>query len=503
MLFNSFEYLIFFPLAAIVYFVLPVKARRYWLLAAGLFFYGYWKASYLLLIVVVGAVTYVAGLLLDKVRQAAPDSKQTPAKGKWIVALALAVVLGLLAYFKYFNFLAETINALIGSDVVPILDILMPVGISYYTFQTVGYVIDVYRGTVPAQRNPLTYALFTTFFPQILAGPISRAKDLMPQLAEGKRFDFTAAHEGLVRIGWGFFCKLVVADRLGLFVNNMFAEYQEQGSWSLVLAALLFQIQLYCDFSAYSNMAIGSAQVFGIRLNRNFNAPFLATSINDYWSRWHMTLSSWLGDYVFTPLVWSRWVNKLFFGKKWEDHPPHFALNYLIVFFISGLWHGANWTFVIWGLLHGVYSILSHLTTKPRAKLIKKLKINKKSRLHKTLSRAYIYLITSFALIFFKSGSVTDAVGFIGRMLSGAGSSGDKTFFELGLDRPEWIVAVVAIVVVMTIDILNQKRDMLKTVTERPLVLRWALYLILIFAIVIFGIYGPLYDPAPFVYIQF
>ncbi len=506
MLFNSVHYLLFLPVAALIYFLLPKKIKLGWLLAASLFFYGCWKIEYLALIVLSILVTYACGRLIAARRDKHPAADDSPDRAaRWILIASLLLNLGILFFFKYFNFMAATINALARAEAVPLLDILLPVGISFYTFQAIGYTIDVYRGTIAAERNLICYAVFISFFPQLVAGPIERAKNLLPQFLDLNRFDFSEAHKGLVQIIWGFFCKLVIADRLAMFVNPIFADYTNQPGYLLAVAAILFTFQIYCDFSSYSSIAIGSARIMGFKLMRNFNAPFLALSISDFWGRWHISLSTWLGDYVFTPLTWSRWANKLIFGKD-DDRKPIVAVNYLIVFLISGIWHGANWTFVLWGLLHGLYNVASLFTKKLRGRVVKGLHINKKNWIYKALCRVWIFLLVVFAHIFFRAPSVGAAFDIVGKIfgqLQLRGFSLSGLFAGGAGDRADFVVALIAIAVLIAVDVLSQRHDLIERLTSRPLALRWAVYIVGLLIVLIFGIYGPQYDAAPFIYFQF
>lgn len=493
MLFNSFEYLIFFPVVTVGYFWLPQKARNYWLLAASLFFYGSWEIRYLGLMLATIVLTYLCGIAMQAARNSDYDEKKKKSLAKLSLMLSLIINFGILFFFKYFNFVAQTINALIASQPVALLDVLLPVGISFYTFQAIGYTIDVYRGDIAAEKNIFTYAVFVSFFPQLVAGPIERAGNLLPQFYVKHSFNFERAHEGLVYIGWGFFCKLVIADRLALFVNAVFRDYANQDGYMLAIAAMLFSIQIYCDFSSYSNIAIGSARVLGFDLMRNFNAPYLATSVDDFWSRWHISLTTWFRDYLYIPLGGNRRGN----ARR--------VLNIFIVFLVSGLWHGANWSFVVWGAINGAYLVLSNLTGSLREKVCRKLGIDRQGRLHKLYCRVQTFLLISFAFIFFRAENIGEAWQIIGRIFTGLHLQNFRmqTLFGAGVNGANFIVLLAAIAALFIVDTQIQKCDVVKTITAKPLAVRWTLYLLLIVAIAIFGIYGPSYDPAPFIYFQF
>lgn len=335
MLFNSFEFLLFFPIVCIIYFLLRDNRWRVpFLLVASYYFYMNWKPVYAVLILTSTVLTYACGLLVEK---HAEDKR----KKKIYLVASLIINFAILFFFKYYNFINESIFSVLEYAglrwPVPNLDVLLPVGISFYTFQAVGYSIDVYRSTIKAERNFLTYALFVSFFPQLVAGPIERAKNLLPQFHEEHTFSYDNAVEGLKQMIWGFFMKLCVADVLAEYVNAVYNNVPQHNGTSMIIATIFFTFQIYCDFGGYSNIAIGAAKVMGFRLMDNFNRPYLSLNIKEFWKRWHISLSSWFMDYVYIPL-----------GGNRVSYPRH-LLNLAITFLVSGVWHGANWTFVLWG----------------------------------------------------------------------------------------------------------------------------------------------------------
>lgn len=335
MLFNSFEFLLFFPIVCVLYFLLGKnKYRNPFLLLASYYFYMNWKPIYAVLILTSTILTYVCGLLVEK-------NSGEKKKQKWFLISSLVLNFGILFIFKYFNFINESIFIVLSTTglkwTVPNLDVLLPVGISFYTFQAVGYSIDVYRGTIKAERNFITYALFVSFFPQLVAGPIERAKNLLPQFHSEHHFDADDVIEGIKQMIWGFFMKLCVADVLSSYVDAIYNNVANHNGTSMLLATLFFTIQIYCDFAGYSNIAIGVARVMGYRLMENFKQPYFALNIKEFWRKWHISLSTWFMDYLYIPL-----------GGNRVSYSRH-LLNLAITFLISGVWHGANWTFVIWG----------------------------------------------------------------------------------------------------------------------------------------------------------
>lgn len=333
MLFNSFAFAIFLPIVFIFYWGFPHKYRWILMLVASYYFYMSWNPKYVVLILFTTIVSYVAARLIEK-----EESKR---KKKFILVGTAILCLGVLFFFKYFNFVSESITRLLSIFAIqmnPItLKLLLPVGISFYTFQTLSYVIDVYRGDVPAEKHFGYYAVFISFFPQLVAGPIERTSNLLPQIKAKHEFNYDQATYGLKLMAWGYFKKIVIADTLSKYVSAVYDVPQNLTGFVLVLATLFFTLQIYCDFSGYSDIAIGTAKLLGINLMTNFKSPYFSQSIKEFWSRWHISLSTWFRDYIYIPLGGNR-VGKI-----------RHTMNLLITFLASGLWHGANWTFAVWG----------------------------------------------------------------------------------------------------------------------------------------------------------
>lgn len=331
--FNSIQYLIFLPIVFILHWIIPQKYKWIVLLIASYYFYMSWNAKYVFLILFTTGITYFCGIALEK--------NKDKGRKKLILAITLIACLGVLALFKYGNFILDSVAAVLSIFSIKIhpmtLRLLLPVGISFYTFQTLSYVIDVYRGDIEAERHFGYYATFISFFPQLVAGPIERSSNLLPQIKKERIFSYDSGKEGLLLMAWGFFKKIVIADTLAIYSDKIFNDVMSYTGFSLIVAIFFFTIQIYCDFSGYSDIAIGTAKLFGIKLMDNFRSPYFSSSIKEFWSRWHISLSTWLRDYVYIPLGGNR-VSKL-----------RHKLNLLITFLISGLWHGANWTFVVWG----------------------------------------------------------------------------------------------------------------------------------------------------------
>ena len=344
MLFNSFNFFFFLPIVFVLYwhvFCYHLRWQNLFVVAASYVFYGWWDWRFLLLIVFTSLCSYVSGLLIERSAQ-----RGNMRSAKCWTGLNIVVNLLVLGIFKYFNFFAESLQSLFGSLGMmfdaPTLKVILPVGISFYTFQALSYTIDVYRRQLSATRDVAAFFAYISFFPQLVAGPIERATNLLPQFQNRREFDYAQAVDGLRQMLWGFFKKLVVADNCAVAVNTIWESYPDQSGLALWIAAFLFTFQIYCDFSGYSDIAIGCARLFGIRLRRNFNVPYFSRNIQEFWRRWHISLMTWFRDYVYIPLGGRH-------GGRWMT-----IRNILIVFLLSGLWHGADWTFVLWGLYHGI-----------------------------------------------------------------------------------------------------------------------------------------------------
>lgn len=492
MLFNSLKFAAFFPAVTLGYFVLPHRLRVYWLLAASYLFYMCWNPRYALLMLASTGITWAAGLAMGRAEKRWKGGRAVRLK-KWAVGLSLAANLAILFLFKYAGFLLENLNALrVGLGLERVFtgfSLLLPVGISFYVFQAVGYTIDVYRGDIPPEKSFCYYALFVSFFPQLVAGPIERSRNMLPQLHAVHRFDYERAKSGLVQMLWGYIQKLVIADRLALLVDAVYGNSAAFGAPTLLLAALFFAIQLYCDFSSYSDIAIGAARVMGFELMRNFDSPYLAASLGEFWDTWHISLSKWFQDYLYIPLGGSR------------RGLARTCLNLLIVFLVSGLWHGAAWTFLVWGGLHGVYSVLSRLSRPQRAALCSALRIHRSGRLHRVLCTAWTFGFVCLTLVFFRADSISAALA----VFRGFGRWDlPFTMQNLGLDGPDLALALVAVLALLVCDILRKKYGALTPrLLQKPLWVQWAVLLAGILTVVVFGMYGEGYVEQPFIYFQF
>jgi D-alanyl-lipoteichoic acid acyltransferase DltB (MBOAT superfamily) len=414
----------------------------------------------------------------------------------------LAVNIGLLVYFKYFGFIMKNVNRLldamgVGHSSIGV-SILLPIGISFYSFMSIGYMIDVYRGKVPAERNIAKYALFVSFFPQILAGPIGRAHGLLPQLNAIDRLKLWDSHRlvrGAGMILWGLFIKMVIGDRIAILVNTVYGDYESYGSTLLVLAAIGFSVQIYCDFAGYSYIAIGTARVMGINLMENFNTPYLAFSIQDFWRRWHISLSTWFRDYVYIPIGGSRCSK------------PKRMFNVLITFIVSGFWHGANWTFIIWGGLHGLYQIAEIQLQPLKNRIDKSLSVKTETVTYRIYQSAATFLLVTFAWIFFKADSVHAAFGIIGRMFTKPDPwvLFDESLFLAGLGQQEFWILAMAVAIMLAADIYKcvRKASIADFIDRQGASFQIISYISIIMMIYVFGIYGSQFSASAFIYFKF
>ena len=410
MTFNSIQFLIFFPVVTLLYFLLPQRFRWVWLLLASYYFYMSWNPSLVFLILFTTVISYWCGLRMEKC--------ESKAERKKYMVITCCASLGVLFFFKYFNFLSTSVSGILRWFAPEIgdftLNLLLPVGISFYTFQTLSYVIDVYNGNIEAEHHFGYYALFVSFFPQLVAGPIERPENLLPQLKEKHRFRRANFITGMKRILCGFFKKVVVADTLATYVNAVYNNNIEAQAPALIIATFLFTFQVYCDFSGYTDIAVGCAKIMGIDLMQNFRLPFTSRSVHEFWERWHISLTSWFRDYIFYPIATNKKLTRRCraWGKKLNNRnisimvPQCLAL--FITFVLSGLWHGAAWTFVLWGTIHGIYQILERLTDKKRKALRAKLHWKEDGRLLIFWQQTLTFLLCNFALIFFRANSVSD-----------------------------------------------------------------------------------------------
>ncbi len=492
MLFNSGQFLIFFPIVLCIYFIIPNKIKNIWLLLASYFFYMCWNAKYALLLLTSTIITFASGILLEKAKEVSNKHM------KLVVAFSFIINLGILFYFKYFNFAMDTMQSIAGifhvSLNLPVFDVILPVGISFYTFQALSYTVDVYRGDIKAEKNFITYALFVSFFPQLVAGPIERSKNLIQQLKIHKSFDFQRFLDGFIIMLWGYFLKVVLADRIAIFVDCVYDDFNKYGGAYLIVATILFAVQIYCDFAGYSTIAVGASKILGIKIMENFNAPYLSTSVGMFWRNWHISLTSWFKDYLYIPLGGSRR------GKARK------YINKLIVFLVSGLWHGANLTFVVWGGLNGIYQIIGEILDPVRSKLGQVLKLNRDSHGHKLVKIVITFILVDFSWIFFRAQTINDALLIIKSMITTYNPWVliDGSFYNCGLNAKEFWFMILCICVLLWSDIQKKRGIVIRDVLLQQE--GWCKVLILSVAvsvILIFGVWGTGYSDSNFIYFQF
>ncbi len=498
MQFASLSYMLFLALAVAVYFALPgSRSRTLWLLAASYFFYATLSGTWTLVLIIVTTIGYVAGRWLEALPQD-ETSLHMPRRTRAVLGTSIALVVAVLCVFKYAAFAGDVLNsglALFGADGrIQLLKLALPIGISFWTFQTIAYLVDVARGKLPAERNVSRYALFIAFFPHVAAGPIARGGQLLPQLAERHTFSFEGMRSGLLLMLWGFFKKALVADRLAVFVAAVYKDPHAYADSGLVLAAasVAFAIQIYCDFSGYTDIARGAARLFGIDLLRNFNRPYASRSIKEFWRRWHMSLMGWLKDYVYIPLGGSR-VSRV---RRYA--------NIIAVFALSGIWHGTGLTFLFWGLLNAFYQIAGELLTPLRERALAISHIARDGRLHRVLSTITTFVLVTIGWVFFRAETLADAFYIVPRMfVPTAAFLKHLGSFEIGLDQPEVILTAVCVLIVFAVDFVSAKIDLPTLVYRQPVVVRWAFYQVATLVVLIFGAYGPSLKSADFVYFKF
>ncbi len=491
MQFVSLQFLGFLAAVIFIYFIIPKKVRYIWLLLASWGFYYKVGGKFLILLVLVTLVTYGAGILIEK------EKEKQGSKAGTILAGAIVLLVLLLGYFKYTGFLFDTVKSiqeLLGlSASEAVLNILLPLGISFYLFQAIGYLIDCYRGKIPAEKNYFLLALFISFFPQITSGPIERAGNMLPQYREPKSFSYDEMRDGLLLMLWGYFQKIVIADRLAIFVDKVYASPEQFSGTILFLATVFYTFEIYCDFAGYSNIAIGAAKIMGIKLMNNFESPYMSESVAEFWRRWHISLSSWFKDYLYIPLG----GNRKGYARK--------LINLMIVFAVSGLWHGAAWTFVVWGILHGVFQVLGIVLKPVRDKLVELFKVDRTSFSHRLFKVIFTFMLVNIGWIFFRADTFEKALYFLTNMWTPSlWVFSDESLYNIGLVQQDMHLLVVSLIVLIAVDICNAKNIVVRDlITKQGLWLRWAIYIAAAVFVITCGIWGPGYDAASFIYSSF
>ncbi len=495
MLFNSLDFMFFFPVVLLVYYIIPVKTKCIWLLISSFYFYMSWNPEYIILLGTTILTTWVGGIVIDNIGE--DKSKKTI-----VLTATIGINIVLLAYFKYTGFILNIMNRLfrvIGKGIyLSSPSIILPVGISFFTFQTIGYLIDVYRGEIKGEKNILRYALFVSFFPQLVAGPIERSKNLMKQIEKCTTESGLVWKEiycGGLYMLWGFFLKIVIADRIAVIVQQVFDQYYLYGTMELALGTVAFALQIYCDFAGYSIIAIGAAKMLGFTLMENFDTPYFSIGLKDFWRRWHLSLSMWFRDYVYIPLGGSRKGRT----RKY--------LNVMLTMILSGLWHGAGLTFVIWGFLHGIFQIaedwLSNVLKKRRATS----SVNCNCFSYRAGRILWTFLLVNIAWVFFRAPNVHVAVDYIIRLFSKWDpwvlSDGSLTQFCGG--TAELNILVISLGIMFAVDMIRYRKKMAISdwLVTQDVFFQGLWVLALFFFIIIFGAYGEAFNPQTFIYFQF
>lgn len=478
MLFNSFAYMIFLPIVFAIYWLLKDQYRWILLLLSSYFFYMCSGPQYGLLIFGVTFVSYLSAIIIENRSE----------KRKKTIALVFTVLvcMGILFFFKYFNFFSSTTNSLMSMFGIrwdPVtLNLVLPVGISFYTFQTMSYVIDVYKGVTKVEHHFGKYAAFVSFFPQLVAGPIERSNNLLPQIRQKHTFEYEKAMQGVKLMCWGYYKKLVIADVLSEYVQKVFDNPYDYKGFSLVVASVFFALQIYCDFSGYSDIAIGTAKLFGIDLMKNFKSPYFSASIREFWSRWHISLSTWFRDYIYIPLGGNR-VRII----------RHY-INLMVTFLISGLWHGANWTFVAWGGVHGVAQVIETVFIGKK---------ESKNGFFRLIRTGVVFIFCTFAWIFFVSNSISDAFYVISNCMAGFTNPIAYLyvgFADLGLGKDMLAVLGFFILIMGVYDYISLKKDFVEWISLKNKVVQWIFYVVIALIVIFFSKKGV---AAEFIYFQF
>lgn len=484
MLFNSFEFLVFLPIVFILYWYVfkNIKCQNLFIVIVSYIFYGWWNWKLLFLIALTSACSYGCGIAIERYEQ------QNRIIQKWISTTNIILNLSILGTFKYYNFFVENLKSVLGFigwnvDFVT-LNVILPVGISFYTFQALSYTIDVYRGSIKATHNPIEFFAYISFFPQLVAGPIERARNLLPQFQEDRQFCYAKAVEGCQQMLWGFFKKVVIADNCAYYANIVFDHYTEVGSFHLLLGAIFFSFQIYGDFSGYSSIAIGCAKLFGINLQANFRVPYFSRNIAEFWKRWHISLNKWFVDYVYIPLGGSRTTK------------TKVIRNVFIIFLLSGLWHGPNWTYVGWGLYHACLFlplILLGLNKRYIADFDKQKVFPTWNEL---ISMSVTFLLVTIGWIIFRSSNIHQAYTYIYRMFQLI-PHGD---YGISIKDSAWLI--LSVILMVAAEWKNRFFDSEFHLTTNISLLRYIIYIILIGSVYLSYMIS-IEDDNTFIYFQF
>ena len=484
MLFNSLHFLVFFTFVTSLYFFISHKYRWILLLGFSCYFYMAFVPIYILILGLTIVIDYFAGIIIENT---------LGKKRQFFLLASLIANVGVLAVFKYYNFFNSNFSFLMHGfgleNPIPYLSILLPIGLSFHTFQAMSYTIEVFRGHQKAERHFGIYALYVMFYPQLVAGPIERPQNLLHQFREKHEFDYDRVTSGLKLMAWGLFKKVVIADRLAIVVDAVYGDMHTHNGLSFLIATVFFAFQIFCDFSGYSDMAIGAARIMGFKLMTNFNKPYNSRSVAEFWKRWHISLSSWFRDYLYISLGGNRVTI------------PRWYLNLFIVFLVSGLWHGANWTFVAWGALHGFYLVFSLITKDIREKVSGALGLNR----FPVLQTFTVFILVGFAWVFFRASNIHDAFYIIKHMivdwpmLIQRALSHQSLQLNLSVPSKEILLCFLLILFLEAVHFIQGKLDIAQYIKTRPAVLRWSVYYGVLTVIILMGVF----ENRQFIYFQF
>ena len=472
MVLTSIEFIIFFVIITVFYFILPFRFRIGFLLLASYYFYSTYKIESLILLIILTFFNFLTGLLIGK--------ENNTTRKKIILILSLFSNIFVLCWFKYVDIKTFVRFILPNYGIpnqLPSLEKILPVGLSFYTFKIMNYTIDVYRSRIMPEKKFSIFALYVSFFPQLISGPIDRATTLLPQFYKNHTFDYKGITDGMKLILWGLFQKIVIADNLAVIVDPVFNNPARYEGISLIIATLFFTFQIFCDFSGYTDIAIGTAQILGFSSMKNFDRPYFAQSIPEFWRRWHISLTSWFRDYLYIPLG----------GNRVSNYRRYF--NVMIVFLLSGLWHGSTWTFAIWGAIHGFYYLISIITQPTRNKIAHLCNIQKFPNLHKLWKIFVTFSLVSFAWIFFRANSFSDAIYIISHLFSGWKADLNSMTFLLS-SKFEFLVSCSSIVFLVIIQYIQRYGSIREGLMKKPIWLRWMIYYFAIVSILLLGNFG-------------
>lgn len=485
--FNSLQFMVFLPIVLILYYAVPLRFRHVLLLLASYMFYGAFSKKYAAFLFFFTIISYCFARLISK----ADKDKRL---AKFYLISCIVFHIGALGYFKYTNFGIQIVNSIVGTSIEP-WNIIMPLGISFYTFKVLSYLIDVYRDKSSVQKNFFKYAAYIAYFPQVTSGPIERSGRFFSELNNKKDFDEKDISSGVIRMLWGFMKKMVIVDRMSVIVGSVYASYSSYGRTILFITTIIYSIQIYFDFSAYSDIAIGISRMFGFRFMENFKFPYCARNIGEFWRRWHISLSLWFRDYLYIPLGGNR------------KGVIRQYINIVIVFLVSGIWHGASFNFIFWGFLHGFYQVMGAILKPVREYFLKLFKVDKNRFSYRLGQTVLTFMLVNFAWIFFRADGLKNGLAIVKQITVGTSNLWqifDGTLYTLGLTQSSFDLMFVMTIIVLIFEYIhNEKRDLVEGFSRQGIIFRCFVYYSILFVIFIFGIYGASNGSGHFIYGQF